>query len=160
MMSSQQTIVVAVGGAVQREQKLLFVRQTYPPFNQMWSFPTGLPDPGETLDAAVLREIEEETGILARVEGLLAVHHADWPQGPFLWVVFLCTHLAGEPTPDGVENDRTAYLGPTELATLDAARIVPPCAEIAGQIWAGDHHLLPITPLAPKLFGPVQRLFM
>jgi ADP-ribose pyrophosphatase YjhB (NUDIX family) len=160
MMSPQQALVVAVGGAVQREEKLLFVRQTYPPFDQMWSFPTGLPDPEETLDEAVLREIQEETGIVARVEGLLAVHHADWAQGPFLWVVFLCTHRAGEPAPDGVENDRAAYLGPAELAALDAAQIVPPCAEIANQIWAGDYHLLPITSLAPKLFGPVQRLFM
>ena len=39
-----------------------------------WSLPKGKLDPGETWEAAAVREVEEETGVLARCEEELASH--------------------------------------------------------------------------------------
>jgi len=39
-----------------------------------WSLPKGKLDPGETWEAAAVREVEEETGVLAQCEEELAPH--------------------------------------------------------------------------------------
>jgi 8-oxo-dGTP diphosphatase len=150
--------LLVAGALVARGDQILFVRQTYPPFEGLWGFPTGLPEPGETLDAAAVRETREEAGIEASAEGLIGIHEAAGAN-PFLYVVFLCAHVAGEPAPDGLENDRAAYVGPAGLAGLGYDTIIPPCAEMAARFWAGDYRLLLPWAVAPPRFGPIQRAF-
>jgi ADP-ribose pyrophosphatase YjhB (NUDIX family) len=151
-------ILIVAGALVVRNGEILFVRQTYPPFERLWGFPTGLPDPGELVDAAALRETREEAGIEAEIEGLIGVHNAGGDDG-FFYVVYLCHHVGGEPVPDGVENDRAAYLSPSGLEVLGDERIIPPCAEMARRFWAGDYHLLLPWDNAPTCFGPLQSAF-
>lgn len=42
---------------------ILLVRRKNPPFDGYWSFPGGFVDENETLEEAVVRETEEETGL-------------------------------------------------------------------------------------------------
>ncbi len=151
-------VVVVAGALVVREGQVLFVRQTYPPFAGLWGFPTGLPDPGEAVDKAALRETLEEAGIEAELAGLIGVHNKGGEDG-FFYVVYLCRHLSGEPVPDGVENDRAAYFSPASFDALGDAAIIPPCAEMARRFWAGDYHLLEPWDVAPPRFGPEQSAF-
>jgi 8-oxo-dGTP diphosphatase len=151
-------VMVVAGALVVREGQVLFVRQTYPPFEGLWGFPTGLPDPGETVDEAALRETREEAGIEAELEGLIGVHNKGG-EGGFFYVVYLCRHVSGEPVPDGVENDRACYFSSFDLDTLGDEAIIPPCAEMARRFWAGDYHLLEPWGVAPPRFGPVQSAF-
>jgi len=55
--------VVAVGGVVVAEDALLLVRRATPPQVGRWTVPGGRVEGGETLAAAVEREVAEETGL-------------------------------------------------------------------------------------------------
>ncbi|MEX2659602.1 MAG: NUDIX domain-containing protein [Acidimicrobiales bacterium] len=57
---------VCVGAVVVEDDALLLIRRGHGPAAGEWSVPGGRVEPGETLAEAVLRELEEETG----VEGL------------------------------------------------------------------------------------------
>lgn len=62
-------MVEAAGGIVMRDGEVALVhRERY----DDWSFPKGKLDAGETFEQAALREVEEETGIRARLVRELA----------------------------------------------------------------------------------------
>lgn len=54
---------VCVGAVVVEDEALLLIRRGHGPAAGEWSVPGGRVEPGETLAEAVLRELEEETGI-------------------------------------------------------------------------------------------------
>lgn len=54
---------VCVGAVVVEDDELLLVRRGHGPGAGEWSVPGGRVEPGETLAEAVLRELEEETGV-------------------------------------------------------------------------------------------------
>ena len=56
---------LAVSVALERDGKYLLVLRANPPAQHMYAFPGGRVDPGEALEAAALRELEEETGLRA-----------------------------------------------------------------------------------------------
>ena len=64
---------IGVGGLVVDKGKLLLIRRAYEPSSGLWSIPGGLLEVGESLEEAVVREIEEETGIKVEVKELLDV---------------------------------------------------------------------------------------
>ena len=55
----------AVSAIVRRGDRYLLVLRANPPAQNRYAFPGGRIDPGETAEEAVLRELEEETGIAA-----------------------------------------------------------------------------------------------
>lgn len=54
---------VCVGAVATRTNELLMVRRATDPGRGRWSVPGGRVEPGETLAEAVVRELEEETGL-------------------------------------------------------------------------------------------------
>lgn len=44
-------------------QSVLLIKRKHPPFEGMWALPGGFLEMDETLEAAALRELQEETGI-------------------------------------------------------------------------------------------------
>lgn len=61
--SSKIPIVVAAGGLVRNKKgKVLFIYR-----NDKWDLPKGKLDKGESIEAAAIREIEEETGVTGLV---------------------------------------------------------------------------------------------
>jgi 8-oxo-dGTP diphosphatase len=64
---------LAVGAIVFREDDaVLLVRRGRPPLEGAWSLPGGKVEPGESLAAAVVREVLEETGLQVAPEGEIA----------------------------------------------------------------------------------------
>ncbi|MCR9268916.1 MAG: NUDIX hydrolase [Hyphomonadaceae bacterium] len=65
--------VPAVGVVCLRGEEVLLIRRGTPPKQGEWSLPGGRVEPGEPVRAAALRELQEETGVEARLIGLVDV---------------------------------------------------------------------------------------
>jgi len=61
---------VAVSVLCHRDDEYLVVQRGKPPFKGYWSLPGGLVELGEPLHEAALRELREETGITAELDGV------------------------------------------------------------------------------------------
>ena len=57
---------VGVGGVVVHDGRVLLIRRGKEPLRGRWVVPGGTVELGETLEAAVVREVLEETGIVVR----------------------------------------------------------------------------------------------
>jgi 8-oxo-dGTP diphosphatase len=106
-------------GAVVRDDqgRILLLRRSD---NGQWSLPAGMIEPGEQPAESILREITEETGIVAEVERLagVAVHETEYPNGDkcsYLAVWFRCRAVGGEPRPDGDESLDVGWFAEDEL---------------------------------------------
>ena len=65
--------IVGVGAVIVDEGKIVLVRRKYEPLKGHWSLPGGMVEVGETLEAAVTREMLEETGLSVVVGPVIEV---------------------------------------------------------------------------------------
>lgn len=65
--------VVSVGGVVLRGGQVLLIKRGQAPLKGVWSLPGGVVELGETLEAAVAREVREETGLRVDVGPVVGV---------------------------------------------------------------------------------------
>src|SRR5438128_11659318 len=56
-----------------RGDRVLVVRRANPPMTGRWGFPGGALELGETVAEGAMRELLEETGVIAQAEGTLTV---------------------------------------------------------------------------------------
>jgi 8-oxo-dGTP diphosphatase len=65
--------IVGVGAVVLDRKRVLLVRRGQEPLKGEWSIPGGALELGETLEAGVRREVEEETGLEVSVVAIVEV---------------------------------------------------------------------------------------
>jgi len=65
--------VLGVGAVVVDQDRVVLVKRAHEPLKGEWSLPGGAVEVGETVEAAVAREVREETGIEVRVGSLVEV---------------------------------------------------------------------------------------
>jgi 8-oxo-dGTP diphosphatase len=91
-MTQRDLDIPCVGGlAYDHEGRLLLVRRANEPGRGLWSVPGGRVEPGEDDDAALVREMREETG-LSVVPGPLV---GRVQRGPFAIADYRCTVVDG-----------------------------------------------------------------
>lgn len=125
----------AVSVILTRGGKHLLVRRRNPPAQDLFAFPGGRVEPGESLERAALRELKEETGIEAinplplttfdlrtsNADGTTASH--------FFLTVFTADYAGGE----AVAQDDAAEAGwytPDEIRSLPVPESVLSCLHL------------------------------
>jgi 8-oxo-dGTP pyrophosphatase MutT (NUDIX family) len=73
--------------------RVLLVKENYD--RRRWSLPGGAVEAGESDEEAVIREVAEETGVVARVGDLIGSYELDTG---FTGVAFICSIVDGEPS--------------------------------------------------------------
>ena len=132
---------VGVGGAVVGDGRLLLVRRASRRGRGNWQIPGGFVEQNETMAIAVLREVEEETGVKTTAQGVLGIRNRyDEEGGNSIYVVMLLSPDSGEPSPDMKEVDRAEYFSLPEIEALE--QISPVNIEVAKRALAQDHRLL------------------
>ena len=66
--------VPAAGVLVVEAGQVLLVRRKYDPRAGQWCIPAGFMEAGETPEQSAVRELREETGLIARLTGLFGVY--------------------------------------------------------------------------------------
>jgi mutator protein MutT len=102
---------------------VLLVRRGKEPLKGRWVVPGGTVEAGETLEDAVVREVEEETGIRVRPREVLLVFDRILREDGVLryhYVIidYLCEYLEGEPRAAS-DAEAVALVAPEELAAYD-----------------------------------------
>ncbi|MGH9434634.1 MAG: NUDIX hydrolase [Terriglobia bacterium] len=95
-----QLPILCVGGVVIRKASVLLIRRSKPPHQGEWTVPGGMVEVGERLEAAVRREIREETGLRVEPLRFLALFERivrDKSRVRFHYIVadYLCAAKAG-----------------------------------------------------------------
>ena len=131
---------VGVGGAVVNDGRLLLVRRLSRRGRGNWQIPGGFVEQDETMELAVVREVEEEAGVTSTVQGVLGVRNRyDAEGGNSLYIVMLLRPQSGEPNPDMTEVDRAEYFSLAEIEAME--QISPINIEVAKRALAEDHRI-------------------
>jgi 8-oxo-dGTP diphosphatase len=118
---SWTTPIPAVGVVCLRGEEVLLISRGTPPRLGEWSLPGGRIEPGEAVRAAALRELREETGVEARLIGLIDVVDGVFPDADrhYVLIDFAAEWLSGEPTA-GDDAAEAAFFPVTQALSLVA----------------------------------------
>ncbi|TAJ55837.1 NUDIX hydrolase [Brevundimonas sp.] len=91
--------VPCVGVICLRGDAVLLIRRGTPPRQGEWSLPGGRIEPGERAVDAALRELREETGVEARITGLVDVVDGLFPEAGrhYVLIDYAAEWVSGEP---------------------------------------------------------------
>jgi mutator protein MutT len=113
--------IVGVGGVIVDNGKVLLVRRRHEPLKGHWSLPGGMVEIGETLEAALTRELLEETGLAVDVGPVIEVFDRITPDEDhriryhFVLIDYLCWPGGGA-LRAGSDVDAAIWADPDNLA--------------------------------------------
>ncbi len=88
---------LTVDGILIENNAILLIKRKREPFRDMYALPGGFVEYGETVENAIVREMEEETGLLVSPQKIVGVYsdpHRD-PRGHTVTVVFSLRRIGG-----------------------------------------------------------------
>jgi len=127
--AERTTPLIIVGAAILADGRLLACQRSEPPeVAGRWEFPGGKVEPGEDELEALVRECQEELGIVIRVLDRVG-EDVPLAHGWALLRVWLAEIEAGEP--QALEHAALTWLGPDEL---DSVSWLPADAPIVAEV--------------------------
>ena len=116
-----QMSINAASACVFRGREVLLVERGNTLGRGLWSLPGGKMEPGETAVEAALRELLEETGVTARVGGLVGNYEINAGQAHYKIACFAAWHENGEPKANSDARDAQFVA----LEDLDSYELAP-----------------------------------
>ncbi len=111
-MESRQSIEV-VAAIIRRGDKIFATQRGYGEWKDWWEFPGGKMEPGETPEAALVREIREELDTEIRIDKFLHTVEWDYPKFHLILHCYLCSLLTESLHLN--EHEAARWLGKNEL---------------------------------------------
>lgn len=119
--------IAAAGIICLRREDVLLIRRGTPPLKDRWTLPGGRIEWGERSRDAALRELMEETGVVAEIIGLVDVVDAiltksdtatdSAPWGHYVLIDFAARWISGDPRA-GDDAADARFFTPAEIAAL------------------------------------------
>ena len=113
-------LIDVVGVAIVRDGLVLCALR--PPggnIGGMWEFAGGKVEPGETHYQALIREAQEELGVIIEPKEKIAETTMAYPVGLITLTTYYCELISGEPT--NTEHEKLAWIPAAELLDLNWA---------------------------------------
>jgi len=91
-------ITLTVDAIIPYEGKIVLIKRLNEPFRNHYALPGGIVEYGESVEEAVLREVEEETGLKGKIHSLVGVYSDPKrdPRGHYVSVCFVVLPIGGE----------------------------------------------------------------
>lgn len=137
MSDSPMMPVPAVGVVCLRGDQVLLIRRGTPPRMGEWSLPGGRIEPGERAVDAALRELHEETGVEARILGLIDVVDGIFPEADrhYVLIDYVAEWTGGEPIA-GDDAAEAVFMGVeaamAAVAWSETRRVISRALEMRG----------------------------
>jgi len=109
--------IEVVAAIIKDKDTILATRRGYGEFVNMWEFPGGKVEVGETSEEALIREIREELSITISVDQFVTTVDYDYPNFHLTMHCFLCTQVNGKLTLN--EHNDAKWIHKSELDDLD-----------------------------------------
>lgn len=121
------------------DRELLLVKRANEPYKDMWCFPIGFAELGESIEDAALRELEEEAGISGRISQLVDVSsESNSLYGELLIVTFEAEKIGGEERAgdDASECQYFPVMNLPKLAFASQKKSVEKFIELKRDLWS------------------------
>jgi 8-oxo-dGTP diphosphatase len=119
-MENSPSILFVVAAALtnERGEILLQKRPMGAQMGGLWEFPGGKLDPGESPEIGLIRELEEELGIIVAAQDLVPETFASEPLGDrnLVLLLYRCTTWSGAPT--AIYASDIQWILPQDMADL------------------------------------------
>ena len=120
-MQSPPPVPVVCAIIMRDERIMLAQRPLDKKLGGLWEFPGGKVEPGESAEAALHRELQEELGCTVRITQPLApfVHAYDW--GSIELIPFICELTSDSPAPHPHEHTALVWVEHSLLQSYNLA---------------------------------------
>lgn len=109
--------IKVVAAIIQKENKILATKRGYGEFINMWEFPGGKIESGETKEQALVREIKEELNIEISVDKFAINIEYQYPNFYLFMSCFMCSIKEG--SIELLEHNDGKWITKEELNTLN-----------------------------------------
>ncbi len=109
--------IEVVAAIIHKNGRILAAQRGYGDYKDGWEFPGGKVQPGESAEAAIVREIREELRVTIKPEKLVTTVEYDYPTFHLTMHCFISSIVEGEI--ELVEHEAMRWLTPNALDEVD-----------------------------------------